>query len=170
MPGWGSRMHRHEHRHLARRVELAGALPLALGELPQQVLVGPAEDVGLHVVEAETIVGVVQDLNQSRESPVVDDPLPGSRGVEVGHVDHAREPRVLAGDGPDRVGQMLAQAGCLLDDGRPAGLLRDVEADELVILLDQLGRRLHVPELWARWATSSSKTSDSRLRKISGRM
>ena len=119
--GLGVEDDRHEHGHLARRVELARALALAFGKLPQQVLVGPAEDVRLHVVEAETIIGVVQDLDQSGESPVIDDPLPGGGGVEVGDVDHAREPRVLPGDGPDGVGQELAQAGRLLDDRTPSG-------------------------------------------------
>ena len=102
---------RHEHGHLAGCVELARALALALGELPQQVLVGPADDVGLHVVEAESIIGVVQDLHQRSEPPVIDDPLPGRRDVEVGDVDHAREPGVLPGDRPDRVRQQFAQAG-----------------------------------------------------------
>ena len=95
----------HEHGHLSGRVELPGALALPLGELPQQVLVGSAQDVGLHVVEAEAVLGVVEDLHQGAEPLVVHDPLPGGRGVEVGDVDDALEPGVLPGDGPHGVGE-----------------------------------------------------------------
>ena len=45
----------HEHGHLARGVELARALALALGELAQQVLVGAAQDVGFHITQAQAM-------------------------------------------------------------------------------------------------------------------
>jgi hypothetical protein len=108
----------HQDGHLARGVDLAGALALALGELPQQVLVGAAEDVRLDVVQAEPMLA--EHLDQGGQAGVVDHPLAGGGGVEVDHVDHALEARVLAGHGPGRVAEELAQAGGLLNDPGPA--------------------------------------------------
>ena len=60
----------------------------------------------------------------------------------------------------------------LLGDLGPAGFLGDVEADQLVVLLDELARpcRLVAELVRPDGATSSSNTSERRLRKISGRM
>ena len=59
----------HDDGDLARRVELAGALALALGELPQQVFVGAAKDVRLDIVEAEAVVGVLRTSTSSASRP-----------------------------------------------------------------------------------------------------
>ena len=56
--GLGIEDHRHEHRHLRRRQELAGAAALAFGKLAQQIFVGLAEDVLLHVLQSEPVLGL----------------------------------------------------------------------------------------------------------------
>ena len=124
---------------LTRRVELAGALPLPFGELPQQVLVGPAQDVRLDVVEAEPVVRVAQHLDEGGEPAVVHDRCPAVVALKSVTSMTPGEPRVLAGHGPHGVGEVFTQASGLAGNGRPARRLGDVEADELVVLLDELG-------------------------------
>ena len=160
---------RHEDADLARRVELAGALALAFGELAQQVLVGPAEDVRLHVLQAQPVL--VEDLDQRGKLLVVEHPLPGGGGVEVGDVDDARQARVLPGHGPHGVGEALRPGPVVcLAMVRPAGFVRDEEAHQVVVGFHQLGRPSRPPNSCPGARTSSSNTSDRRLRKISGRM
>ena len=56
----GPRPHdmRHQESDLGRREELAGAAARAFGELPEQVFVGAAQEVGLHVGQAEPVARV----------------------------------------------------------------------------------------------------------------
>lgn len=70
-------------------------------------------------------------------------PLPACRSL----ADHPLEPRVLAGDGSYGVGQVLTQTCRASSETWPAGWLREVEADEGVVLIHQAGRRLWVPEV-----------------------
>ena len=129
-PAMGGRVARGD---LTWRVELPRTLALPLGKSPQQVFIRPAQNVRLHVIAPEPILWIVEHLDQRGEPPVVHDPLARRGGVEVGHVDHARQARVLSGDDPNGIGQVLAQPGRLLGNLRPACRLRDVEPDELVI-------------------------------------
>jgi hypothetical protein len=118
LPGRGVEDARHERGHLRRREELARRGTRALRELAQQVLVGAAEEVWLHVVEAEAVL--IEDADQRRQPVVVEDALAGGGGVEVGDVDDARQPRVFPGDGANGVGQVLAQPGRPARDLAPA--------------------------------------------------
>jgi hypothetical protein len=70
-------------------------------------------------------------------------PLPAPRPP----ADHPLEPRVLTGDGSYGVGQVLTQTCRGSSETWPAGRLREVEADEGVVLIRQAGRRLWVPEV-----------------------
>ena len=126
----------HEAGHLGRGEVLPGGLALAFRELPEQILVGPAQDVRLDVFEAEAVAG--EDLDQGGEALVVHDALSGGGGVEVDHVDDALEGRVLSGGGSDGVGQGLAQAGGDGGDGAPAGRLGQVGADGLAVPVSDL--------------------------------
>ena len=71
---------------------------------------------------------------------VGDDALPGGGGVEVHHVNHPGELGVFAGDRPHRVGEALAQAGAAPPQRLPARLRREVEAQDAVVALGQVGR------------------------------
>jgi len=51
LPRLGAHDMRHEEADLRRREELPGALPRALGELAQQIFVGTAQKIWLHVGE-----------------------------------------------------------------------------------------------------------------------
>lgn len=79
----------HDDADLGGREPLPAALPLALGKFPQQVLVSPAQNVRFHVIQAEPVVRVVQDLYECGQPTIIHDPLSGSRGVEVSDVHHA---------------------------------------------------------------------------------
>ena len=74
-----------------------GALARALGELAQQVLVGAAEEVGLHVGEAEPVARVGEGLDHAAQLGRVDVTLAVALGGEVDHVDDARQRRGCAG-------------------------------------------------------------------------
>ena len=116
-----------------RRVKLPGCLSLALGEFSQQVLVGPAEYVRLHVLQAKPVAA--QGLDQGGKAPLIHDGLTGSGFVEVLDVYDALELGVLPGHGPDGVGEVLSQARGLLPDPGPPSKLRDVEVHRLAVLL-----------------------------------
>ena len=118
--------------------------PLPFGELADQVLVAAADDVGLDVLEAQALLA--DPLDEVGEAVVVDVALAVRRGVEVHPVDDAFERGVGLGDVVQVGRQALADlAGELADDGPDGlvgvcGLERQVEADELVVLLDELER------------------------------
>ena len=106
----GLRAHdvRHQEADLGRREELAGALARAFGELPQQVLVGAAEEIGLHVGEAEAVARIGEGLDDAAQLGRVDVALAVALGGEVDDVDDARQRRVVLHDGAHRLGQVLA--------------------------------------------------------------
>ena len=81
------------------------------------------------------------------EAVVVEHPLAGVGGVEVGDVDDALEARVDPGDGADGVGEVFSDAFSPLGDLAPAGFLRDEEADELVVGIGELEGLLPGAEL-----------------------
>jgi hypothetical protein len=92
---------------------------LTLGELPEEILVGPSEDVRLNVVEAEAVPA--QYLDECGQALVVHDPLSCRGGVEVHYVDHALEAWVLSGDRSNCIRQLLADPGGLPQDRVPSG-------------------------------------------------
>ena len=70
MPGSGSMMRAMMKPTSVRGVELAGALAAALGELADQVLVAAADDVGLDVFEPEAFLA--DALDEVAEAVVVE--------------------------------------------------------------------------------------------------
>ena len=129
---------------LSRRVEFAGALSAAFGELADQVFVAAADDVGLDVVETETLRADL--LDEIREAVVVDVALAVGRGIEVDPVDDALEQRVRVGDGAQVRRKLFADLVGQRADDRPDGIVRvlrlqrQVEAHKLLVVLDQLER------------------------------
>ena len=154
----GPRAHEvgHQEADLGGGEELAGALAGAFRELAQQVLVGAAQEVGLHVGEAEAVAGVGEGFDDGGEPSRVDVALAVAFGGEVHHVDHAGQRWVVTDDGADGPGQVLAnvvRAGAVplavkrpsvrlaaAEDG-PARFRRQVEAQQLVVAFGNLLRR-----------------------------
>ena len=99
---------RHQETDLGRREEFTGALARAFGKLPQQVFVGAAEEIRLHVGEAEPVARIGEGLDDGAQLGRVDVALAVALGGEVHHVDDAGERRVLLDDGANRLGQVLA--------------------------------------------------------------
>ena len=58
----------HQEADLCGGEELARALAGALGKLAQQVLVGAAQEVGLHVGQAEPVSGIGEGLHDGGEA------------------------------------------------------------------------------------------------------
>ena len=152
----------HEEADLGRREELTGALARTLSELPQQVLVGAAEEVRLDVGQAEAVARVGEGLDHPAQLGRVDVALAVALSCEVDHVDDARQARVVADDGTHRLGQVLpdvlrgSRAATVIEgpvvrfppgDDTPTRLLREVEAQKLVVLLGDLESDLAVPVL-----------------------
>ena len=79
--------------HVGGREELAGAAA-PLGKLADEVLIGAAQQVGLHVVEAQPLLA--HDVDQARQDVVVQQALVALTGVEVAPVDDAKQVLVLA--------------------------------------------------------------------------
>ena len=92
----------HEEADLCGREELARALAGALCELAQQVLVGTAQEVGLHVGEAQSVAGIGEGLDHGGEAGRVEVALAVALGGEVHEVDNAGESGVVANDGANR--------------------------------------------------------------------
>ena len=106
----GPRAHdmRHEEADLSGGEELARALAGTFGELTQQILVGAAEEIGLHVGEAEPIARVGKGLDDGGEFGRVDVALAIALGGEIDEIDDARQRGILPRYCPHRLGQMLA--------------------------------------------------------------
>ena len=147
---------------LGRGEELACALAGTLRELAEQVLVGAAQEVGLHVGEAESVARVGKGLDHGGELGGVDVALAVAFGGEVDQVDHAGEGRVVPDDGPDRLREVLADVaragaaalvverplmGYSAVDAPPTCFRGEVEAQQLVIVLGDLPRCLRVAVL-----------------------
>src|SRR6266566_2334940 len=135
----------HEAGHLGRRVELARALPLPLSELADKVLVGPAEEIGLDVLEAEPVFA--ERLDQSSEPVVVHDGLACCRRVEIDGVDDTLEPRVLTRHCSNRVGKNLAEFGGLSRYEGPSTLRGNIEPHEAVVFVDDRTRGIEISNL-----------------------
>ena len=135
---------RHDLAHLAGRVELARALPAALGELADEVFVAAPDDVRLHVAQAEALLA--DALDEVGEAVVVDVAHAVGGGVEVHAVDDALEQRVFVRDGAQVRGELLADLVRERADDGPDGVVgvgrlqRQVEADEFLVVLHQLER------------------------------
>ncbi|OQB02246.1 MAG: hypothetical protein BWY25_00675 [Chloroflexi bacterium ADurb.Bin222] len=123
----------HQHRHLARGIELARTLPLALGELAQEVLVCPPKNIRLHILQAEAVLR--KALDERAQTVIVEDALAGGGFIEVFQVNHAAQFGVLARHGAHGAGQILAQVGHLAGDFRPAGFFGEIKAHQGVVLL-----------------------------------
>ncbi len=134
----------HDEADLGRGVELAGALAAALGELADEILIAAADDVGLDVIETESLGA--DGLDEVAQAGVVDIALAVGGGVEVDAVDDALEQRVGVGDGAEVGGELLADLVRERADDGPdvvVGVLRlqrEEEADELLVVLHQLER------------------------------
>ena len=137
---------RHDRSHLPRCVELAGALAAAFGELADQVFVALADDVGLHILQAQPLDA--DRLDQVREPVIIEVALAVGGGVEVHPVDDPLQQRVLAGNRPQLAGHPLADPLALQADHAPHRLLRilrpqwQVEAHQLPVGRHQLERLL----------------------------
>src|ERR1700689_4235842 len=88
-----------------------------------------------------------QCLYECSEPVVVDNWLSGGRSIEVHCVDHALKPRVLPGDRPHGVSERLSESSGRQCDRRPPALGREVEADQPMVLVDDLPCRLQVTHL-----------------------
>ena len=145
----------HEKADLGGSEELARALAGALGELSEQVLVGSAQEVGLHVGEAQAVAGVGEGLDDGGESGGVEVALAVALGRKVHEVYDAGERGVVAHDGAHGPSQVLpdvtrASAAALsverpvvslsTIDHAPAGLGRQVEAQQVMVALSDLLR------------------------------
>ena len=128
----------HQDCHFTWRVELARALPLTFGKLANQVLVGAAQDVRLNILQAQAAAR--EKLDQRPQLVVAQDALACRRFVEVLNVYDPAKSRVLAGDGANRIREVLTQAGGVLLECAPARFGGNVEPDKAVVLFDKLGR------------------------------
>ena len=99
---------RHQETDLGGCEELARALSGTFRELAQQVLVRPAEEVRLHVGEAEPVARIGEGLDDNGQLGRVDVALAVALGREVDEVDDTGERRVVADDRAHGLGQMLA--------------------------------------------------------------
>ena len=68
LAGPGAHQVRHQEADLCGGEELARALAGALGELAEQVLVGAAQEVGLHVGKAKAVAGIGEGLDDGGEA------------------------------------------------------------------------------------------------------
>ena len=140
----GLRVHdeRHDLAHLAGGVELARALPAALGELADEVFVAAPDDVALDVGQPEPLGA--DGLDEVAQAGVVKVALAVGGGVEVDAVDDPLEQRVGVGDGAEMGGELLADLVRERADDGPDGVVgvlrlqREEEADELLVVLDEL--------------------------------
>ena len=80
-----------------------------------------------------------EQLNERAQLVVAEDALACSGLVKILYINDAVQPRALAGDGADGVGQQLAECGGLLLQIRPARAGRNIEADEFVVLVNKAG-------------------------------
>ena len=140
----------HEETDLGRGEELARALAGALRELAQQVLVGAAQEVGLHVGQAEAVAGVGEGLDDGGEPGRVELAFCVTLRREVHEVDDALESGVVSHNGADGPCQVVANVagsgaaplgvegplvGLPSTDDTPSGLRGQVEAQQLVVSL-----------------------------------
>ena len=88
--------------------EFARALAGAFGEFAEQVLVGAAQEVGLHVGEAQAVAGIREGLDNGGEAGWVEVTHAVTLGCEIHEVNDTREGGVEADDGAYGVGQALA--------------------------------------------------------------
>ncbi len=120
----------HQPADLFGRVELTRRLALPLGKLPQQVLVGSAEDVRLGVLQPQPVAA--DDLNEGRKPVVIEGTLAALSLVVVLDVQNAEEFGVVLGNVTHRVGDELAERSVsgMVADCIPAVLVGDEEADD----------------------------------------
>lgn len=153
LAGAGTHDVRHQEADLRRREELARALARAFRELPQQVLVGAPEEIGLHVGEAQPVARVGEGLDHLAQLGRIDVALAVPLSGEVDHVDDAGQGRVLPHNRSHRFGQVLTDVlrargaalvivgpliGLPTADYGPSRLGRQIEPEEFVVFLGDL--------------------------------
>ena len=122
----------HQEADLGGGKKLAGTLAGAFRKLAQQVFVGAAQEVGLHVGEAEAVAGVGKGLDDGGKLGRVDVALAVAFGGEVQQVDGRRTATGYSGRlrGPPWSGAHRRHAGGCFAPGRrvanrtPRGPLR----------------------------------------------
>ena len=128
---------RHDHADFPGRVEFPGGLARAFGEFADQVFVAAADDVRLHIVQTQPLLG--DFLDQAGKAVVGDVALAVGGGVEVHPVNNPLQQRVGFGDPAQMGGKPLADLVCQAADHRPdlrlrvVRLQRQVEAHQLVV-------------------------------------
>ncbi len=132
----------HDLADFSEGVELAGALSATFGELADEVFVALADDIGLNVLEPQSLGA--DGLDQVGEAVVVEVAQAVGGSVEVNTVDDALQGLVFPGDGPHVGSHAFADLVRELANDRPDrlfGIFRHegkIEADELVVGLDEL--------------------------------
>ena len=135
---------RHEEADFGRRENSPALCPEPFGELSQEIFVGAAEKVGLHVGQAQPIARIGERLDNEAQLRWIDVALAIALGGEIDDVDDAGKTRILFDDRARRFRQMLADVfglralASLVDspfdrlasaDRAPSRLRRQVEAD-----------------------------------------
>jgi len=126
---------RHQYGNLARSIEFACTLTRTFGEFPQEVFIRPSQNVGIDIVQAESVSA--QHIDEFFEFVVGKDPLPRSGGIKVHGIYHALKFGVFPRNGAYRIGEMFSHIGGMACHNLPAGILWQVEADKLVIFCQQ---------------------------------
>ena len=149
----------HEEADLGGGEELARALTGTFGKFAEQVLVGAAQEVGLHVGQAEPVSGIGEGLHHVGELGRVEVALAVALGGEIDEIDDARKRGILPHNRPHSPGQMLAdvagprasapvvegpRVSFASADDSPAGFRRQVEAQQIVVIFRDLLRDLVV--------------------------
>jgi hypothetical protein len=116
--------------HLFGGVKLACRLALPLSELSQKILVGPAQDIRLGVLQAQPVAA--QDLNQRSQPVVVQRALAALPLIVVLDVQHALQIRIEPGDLPQGLGQKFAHpaVGPVIPDRLPVVFPWNVKAND----------------------------------------
>ena len=115
---------------LLGRVKLACRLALPLGKLSQQVLVGPTQNIGLCVLQAQTVTA--EDLYQGAQPVVIQTALAALPLVVILDIQNALQIGIEAGDLSHGRRHELAQAAvsAVVPYRLPAVALRDVKTDD----------------------------------------
>ena len=82
---------RHQEADLGGGEKLARALAGTLGEFPEQVFVGPAQEIRLNVGQPQTVARVGKSFNDGVQPGRVDVPLAVALGGEVHQVYDPRQ-------------------------------------------------------------------------------
>ena len=164
----------HDEADFLGSVKFPGAGDAAFGKLTNEVLVGAADDIRLHVSKTKLLFADPFDKIGQAVIGQVPDAVGG--GVKIYSVDDPLKQGIFVGDSSQMGGELLPDLVRQLTDYRPdrfIGVGRfqgQVKSDQLFVMPDQfegLGPRSTSSAIRL---ISSSNTSHSRLAKISGRI